>query len=174
VKLQQICSHIVSGRWAAPATMAVLVALAGCQSAPPVMQGGLNPAQIAVLREQGFKQGDDGWTFGLADKVLFDTDADALKDESRPVVEHIGHALVNVGITHLRVDGYTDSSGSDAYNLKLSHSRAAAVADLLAGTGIPPATMEIRGLGKKNPVADNSTAAGRLENRRVAIVVLVP
>jgi outer membrane protein OmpA-like peptidoglycan-associated protein len=173
VKLHRICHDILRGRWAVIALMAALTVVAGCQSAPQV-QGGLSPAQIAVLKEQGFKPGDDGWTFGLADKVLFDTDADVLKVESRPGVERIGRALVGVGITHLRVDGYTDSSGSDAYNLKLSHNRAAAVASLLAGTGIPRATMEIRGLGKANPVADNSTPAGRLENRRVAIIVLVP
>ena len=173
MKLHRIWSDIVGGRWAALAVMAALMTLAGCQSVP-VKQGGLNPAQIAVLKQQGFTQGDDGWTFGIADKVLFDVDVDALKDDNRHVVERIGHALVGVGITHVRVDGYTDSVGSDAYNLKLSQSRAAAVADLLVGAGIPRANMETRGLGKKNPVADNSTAAGRNENRRVAIVILAP
>jgi outer membrane protein OmpA-like peptidoglycan-associated protein len=174
VKLQQFWNDMVRGRWAALAMMAALVALAGCQTAPPVKQVGLSPAQITVLKQQGFVQGDDGWTFGIADKVLFDVDADVLKADSRPVVERIAHALVNAGITHLRVDGYTDSQGSDTYNLKLSLSRATAVSELLAGAGIPRASMEIRGLGKKNPVADNSTAAGRLENRRVAIVILTP
>ncbi len=174
MKLQQFCNDLVRGRWAAPVMMAALVTLAGCQTAPPIKQGGLSSEQITVLKQQGFVQSDDGWTFGIADKVLFDVDADFLKADSQPVVERIAHALVSAGITHLRVDGYTDSQGSDTYNLKLSLSRATAVADLLAGAGIPRANMEIRGLGKKNPVADNSTAAGRLENRRVAIVILGP
>jgi outer membrane protein OmpA-like peptidoglycan-associated protein len=173
VKLHRIWTDIVGGRWAALAVMAALMTLVGCQSAP-VKHGGLSPAQIAVLKQEGFTQGDDGWTFGIGDKVLFDVDVDALKGDSRHIVERIGHALVGVGITHLRVDGYTDSVGSDAYNLKLSQSRAAAVAEVLASTGIPRANIETRGLGKKNPVADNNTLAGRNENRRVAIVVLAP
>jgi outer membrane protein OmpA-like peptidoglycan-associated protein len=173
VKPHRIWNDLVRARWAALAMMAALMALAGCQSVP-VKQGSLSPAQIAVLKQQGFTQGDDGWTFGLADKVLFDVDADAVKRDSHQVIDRIGHALAGAGVTHLRIDGYTDSVGSDAYNLKLSQSRAAGVADVLAGAGIPRANIEIRGLGKKNPVADNSTVAGRNENRRVAIVIIAP
>jgi hypothetical protein len=46
------------------------------------------------LKRQGFQQNDDGRFFGLADKVLFDTDADVVKTESRTVIERVGHALV--------------------------------------------------------------------------------
>ncbi len=162
-------------RWAALVLIALTLALTGCQSAPPAPQpAGLSAAQVAVLKEEGFTQTDDGWAFGLADKVLFETDADTLKADGQVIVARIGRALLGVGITHLRVDGYTDSEGSDAYNLRLSENRADAVAALLASVGLPRGSMQTRGLGKKNPVADNSTAAGRLENRRVAIVVSAP
>jgi outer membrane protein OmpA-like peptidoglycan-associated protein len=150
-----------------------LLALAACQSAP-VQHAGFTDAQIAMLKQQGFQQNDDGWFFGLADKVLFDTDADVVKTESRTAIERVGRALVGVGITHLRVDGYTDASGSDAYNLHLSQARADAVANVLIEAGMPREAIHSRGLGKQNPVADNSTAAGRAENRRVALIVSTP
>jgi len=160
------------GRCRAFAVFALL-ALAACQSTP-VRHAGFTDAQIAMLKQQGFQQNDDGWFFGLADKVLFDTDADVVKTASRTVIERVGHALVGVGITRLRIDGYTDASGSDAYNLHLSQARAEAVANVLIEAGMPRDAIQSRGLGKQNPVADNSTAAGRAENRRVALVVSTP
>ena len=80
-------------------------------------------------------------------------------------------ALLSVGITKFRLDGHTDNYGEDSYNDQLSLRRADAVADLLASVGIPRANIETRGMGKRDPVADNRTSSGRAENRRVAIVV---
>ncbi|MNL72720.1 Outer membrane porin F precursor [compost metagenome] len=71
------------------------------------------------------------------------------------------------------MDGHTDDAGSAEYNQSLSVRRAEAVARLLAGAGFAPENIEVRGRGKSRPVADNRTAAGRSENRRVAIVVSV-
>src|ERR1700722_10579924 len=149
--------------------LSALLALAACQSAP-VQHAGFTDAQIAVLKQQGFQQNDEGWFFGMADKVLFDTDADVVKTESRTVIERVGHALAGVGITHLRIDGYTDASGNDAYNLHLSQARADAVANVLIEAGMPRDAIQSRGLGKQNPVADNSPARGRGENRGVGLL----
>jgi outer membrane protein OmpA-like peptidoglycan-associated protein len=143
--------------------------LAGCQTPPPVH--GLNPTQVAELRHDGFVESDDGWTLGLSDELLFRLDDDQLTSGSHDAVLKLGHSLVAIGIQHLRVLGYTDSLGSDAYNDALSARRAAAVADALISTGLAPGNIQQRGLGKRNPVADNSTPAGRAQNRRVAIVV---
>ncbi|MNO05722.1 Peptidoglycan-binding protein ArfA [compost metagenome] len=71
----------------------------------------------------------------------------------------------------MRVDGHTDSSGKASYNEQLSARRAASVARVLVGVGMRPENVETRGLGSREPVASNDTAAGRTENRRVAIVV---
>lgn len=79
-----------------------------------------------------------------------------------------------VDITHLRVDGHTDAIGKDDYNQQLSYERASTVADTLSTIGIPRANIDVRGRGKLEPVADNRTAKGRAENRRVAMIVTAP
>ncbi|MCP8351253.1 OmpA family protein [Pseudomonas sp. SD17-1] len=145
-----------------------LFALGGCQTPPPK---GLTPEQIAVLKQEGFTPTDEGWTFGLSGKVLFGSDLDALNTQSREIVERIGKALLSVHIERVRVDGHTDSSGKASYNEQLSARRAASVARVLVGVGMRPENVETRGLGSREPVASNDTAAGRTENRRVAIVV---
>jgi outer membrane protein OmpA-like peptidoglycan-associated protein len=147
--------------------MAVL-ALTGCQTAP---QKGLTPAQIAVLKQQGFELTDEGWAFGLSGKVLFGSDDDSLNSASTEIVERIGKALLGVGINRVRVDGHTDASGKEAYNEQLSVRRATSVAKVLTTVGMKEENIQLRGLGSSVPVATNTTTAGRTENRRVAIVV---
>lgn len=147
--------------------MAVL-ALTGCQTAP---QKGLTPAQIAVLKQQGFELTDEGWAFGLSGKVLFGSDDDSLNSASTDIVERIGKALLGVGINRVRVDGHTDASGKEAYNEQLSVRRATSVAKVLSTVGMKEENIQLRGLGSSVPVATNTTTAGRTENRRVAIVV---
>jgi outer membrane protein OmpA-like peptidoglycan-associated protein len=71
----------------------------------------------------------------------------------------------------LEIDGYTDSVGSDEYNQTLSDKRAEAVRDYLTSSGVSSNNVEARGMGKADPVADNSTAAGRQLNRRVEMIV---
>lgn len=148
--------------------MAVLV-LTGCQTAP---QKGLSPAQIAVLKEQGFKLTDEGWAFGLSGKVLFGSDVESLNPASTEIVERIGKALLGAGIERVRIDGHTDASGSQAYNEQLSMRRAASVSKVLTSVGMREENVQLRGLGSSKPVASNDTASGRTENRRVAIVVI--
>ncbi len=67
------------------------------------------------------------------------------------------------------VTGYTDSIGSDAYNLRLSERRAATVRDALVADGIAESRITTKGMGKANPVASNATEEGRAHNRRVEI-----
>lgn len=142
--------------------------LTGCQTAP---QKGLTPAQIAVLKQQGFELTDEGWEFGLSGKVLFGSDVESLNKQSTEIVERIGKALLNVGIERVRVDGHTDASGKESYNQQLSLRRAKSVANVLGTVGMKQENIQLQGLGSSEPVAPNNTAAGRTENRRVAIVV---
>ncbi|CAI8874448.1 MULTISPECIES: OmpA family protein [unclassified Pseudomonas] len=145
-----------------------LLALTGCQTAP---QKGLTPAQIAVLKQQGFELTDEGWAFGLSGKVLFGSDVESLNAQSTEIVERIGKALLGVGIDRVRVDGHTDASGKEAYNQQLSMRRAKSVRNVLTRVGMREENVQLRGLGSSVPVASNKTASGRTENRRVAIVV---
>ncbi|ROO38079.1 Outer membrane protein OmpA [Pseudomonas sp. NFACC32-1] len=148
--------------------MAIL-AMGGCQTTPPK---GLTPAQITVLKEQGFKLTDEGWAFGLSGKVLFGSDVETLNPASTEIVERIGKALLGAGIERVRVDGHTDASGSQAYNEQLSIRRANSVGKVLTSVGMREENIQLRGLGSSKPVASNDTASGRTENRRVAIVVI--
>ena len=145
-----------------------MLALTGCQTAP---QKGLTPAQVAVLKQQGFELTDDGWEFGLSGKVLFGSDVESLNEPSTQIVERIGKALLGVGIERVRVDGHTDASGKETYNQQLSMRRAKSVANVLATVGMKQENIQLQGLGSSEPVASNDTAAGRTENRRVSIVV---
>ena len=149
--------------------LVALLALSGCQTPPPK---GLTPAQIAVLKQQGFELTDEGWAFGLSGKVLFGSDVESLNAPSTEIVQRIGKALLGVGIERVRVDGHTDASGKETYNQQLSLRRAKSVAHVLAGVGMKEENVLLRGLGSSEPVASNATAAGRTENRRVSIVVI--
>jgi len=71
----------------------------------------------------------------------------------------------------LRISGYTDSSGDDEKNLELSKKRAMSVMDYLESKGITADRLDANGYGESNPVADNSTVAGRRKNRRVEFEV---
>lgn len=146
-----------------------LLALGGCQTAPPK---GLTPAQVAVLKQQGFELTEEGWAFGLSGKVLFGSDVEALNPASTEIVQRIGKALLGVGIERVRIDGHTDASGKEAYNQQLSLRRAKSVATVLTGVGMKQENVQLRGLGSSHPVASNDTVDGRTENRRVSIVVI--
>jgi outer membrane protein OmpA-like peptidoglycan-associated protein len=143
--------------------------LAGCQTVPK----GLTPAQIAVLKQEGFKQTDEGWELGLSDKVLFDFDASVVMPQAKANLERLARNLLRVGLDRMRLDGHTDNIGTADYNEQLSLRRAQAVADVVTAAGMPVSNVRVRGLGASRPVADNRTAAGRAENRRVAIVITV-
>jgi outer membrane protein OmpA-like peptidoglycan-associated protein len=72
---------------------------------------------------------------------------------------------------HVTIEGYTDSAGSEAYNLELSQRRAEAVRNFLLQSGIEASRLTATGYGEASPIAPNTTAAGRLQNRRVEVVI---
>jgi hypothetical protein len=74
----------------------------------------------------------------------------------------------------VQVEGYTDNVGSETYNQKLSEQRASTVQSFLISQGLSPQNVSAIGYGLADPVADNSTAAGRQQNRRVEMVVSGP
>ena len=103
--------------------------------------------------------------------VLFDTGQYTLKPGAREKLAKIsGIILAHPGLT-ITVEGHTDSVGGDDYNMKLSENRANAVRTYLISQGLDSGIVTAQGFGKTRPVADNSTAAGRQQNRRVEMVV---
>ncbi|MDP8988550.1 MAG: OmpA family protein [Acidobacteriota bacterium] len=103
--------------------------------------------------------------------VLFDSGQFSLKPGAREKLAKIsGIVLAHPGL-RITVEGHTDSVGGDDYNMKLSENRANAVRGYLVSQGLDSGSVTAQGFGKTRPVADNSNAAGRQQNRRVEMVV---
>ena len=103
--------------------------------------------------------------------VLFDTARYTLKPGAREKLAKVSGIILGHPGLKIAVEGHTDSVGGDEYNMKLSENRAGAVRDFLVAQGVPASAVTSQGFGKTLPVADNSTAAGRQQNRRVELVV---
>ncbi|MGA3186120.1 MAG: OmpA family protein [Bryobacteraceae bacterium] len=103
--------------------------------------------------------------------VLFDTARYTLKPGAREKLAKVSGIILGHPGLKIAVEGHTDSVGGDEYNMRLSENRAAAVRDFLVVQGVPAASVTSQGFGKTMPVADNSTAVGRQQNRRVELVV---
>lgn len=103
--------------------------------------------------------------------ISFDTNRADVKPELQPILDRFAQTLQANPVTTVRIVGHTDSTGTDAINEPLSVRRAASVRDYLAARGVAPQRVAIDGRGSREPIADNSTPAGRARNRRVEIFV---
>ncbi len=103
--------------------------------------------------------------------VLFDTGKYTLKGDAQVKLAKVAGILQAYPGLKLQVEGYTDNVGGQEYNQKLSENRAQAVGDFLVTQGVPLANVTASGFGMNAPVADNGTAQGRAQNRRVQLVV---
>lgn len=122
------------------------------------------------LTELEAKQTERGMVLTLGD-VLFDSGQAELKSGAFNTIDRLATFMRENPERTLLVEGYTDSVGSDAYNLSLSQRRAEAVRAALVARGIDGARITTSGMGKAKPVASNDTASGRQRNRRVEIVI---
>jgi outer membrane protein OmpA-like peptidoglycan-associated protein len=103
--------------------------------------------------------------------VLFDFNKFTLKPEAREKLAKVSGILLAYPNLKLQVEGYTDNIGSEEYNQKLSEQRADGVRDYLVSQSVQNANITATGYGKGSPIADNSSNAGRAQNRRVELVV---
>ncbi len=101
--------------------------------------------------------------------VLFDLNKATIRSESTEALEAIHEIMHEFPNTVFHIEGHTDSTGSDEYNLNLSKERAASVKDWLIKNGIPENRLTSEGYGETRPIATNNTAEGRQQNRRVEI-----
>ncbi len=104
------------------------------------------------------------------DASLFAFDSAALSNKAQASLDKLAVALKDSG-KKAEVKGYTDNTGSAAYNLDLSQRRAQAVASYLEGKGVAAKNLTVKGYGATDFVATNDTAEGRAQNRRVDIVL---
>ena len=105
----------------------------------------------------------------FAKTILFDLGKATIKPQSADVLDNIVKVLNEFKKAKFSVEGYTDSTGNRAKNIKLSEARANSVKDYLVGKGIAADRLSAKGFGPEKPVADNKTKAGREQNRRVEI-----
>ncbi len=103
--------------------------------------------------------------------VLFDFNKYTLKPAARERLARVSGIVLAYPDLKLQIEGHTDSIGTEEYNQTLSEKRAATVRDYLVSSGVSMNNVAAKGLGKTDPVADNSTAAGRKLNRRVEMIV---
>ncbi|WP_411172351.1 OmpA family protein [Pseudomonas saxonica] len=103
--------------------------------------------------------------------MKFDFDKANVKSQYMPDINNVADFMKQYPSTTTTVAGYTDSVGTDAYNLKLSQRRADAVRTALVNQGVASNRVDAVGHGKANPVATNATAEGRALNRRVEATV---
>jgi outer membrane protein OmpA-like peptidoglycan-associated protein len=103
--------------------------------------------------------------------VLFDVDRYTLRPGAREKLAKVSGIILGHPGLRIEVEGHTDSTGGDEYNMKLSENRAKAVRDYLVAQGVRAENVTSKGFGKTMPVADNGNAAGRQMNRRVELVV---
>lgn len=133
--------------------------------------------QEAKLRKQlrgtGVSVQRDGNNINLVmpGNITFATNGRNLNSKFYSVLDSVALVLKEFNKTTIVVSGYTDSTGSNSYNQKLSEDRATSVANFLMTKKVEQARFEIIGFGEKNPIADNSTKQGRSLNRRVEITL---
>lgn len=122
------------------------------------------------LAELNAKKTERGLVITLGD-VLFDLNKADLKPGSERNVLKVADFLKAYPERKALIEGFTDSTGSDSYNLMLSQRRAESVRRFLINNGVSADRVSAHGYGKSNPVASNATAVTRQLNRRVEIVV---
>ncbi|MFU8899161.1 MAG: OmpA family protein [Roseinatronobacter sp.] len=108
----------------------------------------------------------------LPDSVTFRTDSSVVDAGFRPALRSVADSLRRHPNSTVRVIGHTDNVGTAAYNTQLSQDRALAVARELISGGVSGQRITVSGRGFREPVAPNTSAAGRAENRRVEIVII--
>ena len=108
-------------------------------------------------------------TFGS--DILFDVDSYTLKPATQQQLIEFAQTLNKYEDTDIRIEGHADATGSEDHNLKLSRQRADAVGNFLESQGVKTSRVDEMGYGETQPIADNTTEAGRRKNRRVDIAV---
>ena len=123
-------------------------------------------AGVSVTRD------GDNIILNMPGNLTFDTDSTTVKPSFRPVLDAVSEVLKEYKSTMIQVAGHTDSTGGDKYNLMLSQQRTQSVANILSGFGVEQVRLDTVGFGETQPIASNSTASGREQNRRVELTLL--
>lgn len=133
--------------------------------------------QEAELRQQLQSTGisvtrdGDNIVLNMPNEITFGVDQTDLSSRAKQALYNVALVAKEYDKTLLNVYGFTDSSGKESYNLRLSQVRASEVSNFLIREGVVANRVVTKGMGESHPVASNSTKQGRAENRRVEIVL---
>lgn len=111
-------------------------------------------------------------TFDETSGVFFDTEKYNINAKSADALDRLANIFKEYPNSNILIEGHTDSTGADAYNLTLSKNRAQAVTDYLRNKGVSSGRMETKWYGENQPKYDNSTVEGRAKNRRVELAIV--
>ncbi len=103
--------------------------------------------------------------------LLFDVDQYELKAETKQNLTELSETLKKYEDTNILIEGHTDNTGSDRYNQGLSEQRASSVSAFLSAQGVDAGRVTTMGYGESQPVAENDSAEGRSQNRRVEVAI---
>lgn len=140
--------------------------------------GGYMDIQARRLREELVGTGvqvqkvGDNVRLIMPSNITFDTDSAVFKPVFNNILTSVAKVINEFDKTKVQIAGYTDSTGSAAYNNSLSLQRAQAVANYLKLRDVSASRLLVYGYGSSNPIASNATAAGREQNRRVEITLI--
>lgn len=133
--------------------------------------------QEAKLRQQlkstgvSVTRNGNNITLNMPNAITFAVNGSQLKPQADSVLSSVVLVVKEYSKTRINILGYTDSTGSASYNKLLSDKRANSVSGYFLSNGIKYSRLSPQGMGEANPIASNSTKAGRAENRRVEIVL---
>ncbi len=125
-----------------------------------------NLAKMAQIKEES-----RGMVITLSGAVLFTSGKATLLPAALSGLDNVVTALKSTPDRNVTVEGHTDSQGARSFNMDLATKRAQAVRDYIVSKGLPSETVKAVGIGPDRPIAENGTAEGRANNRRVEIIV---
>ena len=142
------------------------------QPAPPVALPPISETMPAPVAEVKPAPTPVSEKVSFAAEALFDFDQSTLKPQGKAALDQLLGQLTGMDLEVIVTVGHTDAVGSDTYNQKLSLRRAEAVKAYLVSQGVETSRVYTEGKGETQPVADNTSAAGRAKNRRVTVEVV--
>jgi outer membrane protein OmpA-like peptidoglycan-associated protein len=128
-------------------------------------------ALAALAKLAAVKEDERGLVITLSGSVLFASGKSALLPAAQNRLNQVADALMATKERRLTVEGHTDSQGSSSYNQGLSQERAEVVRSFIVSRGYPGDLIRAQGMGQDRPIADNTSAEGRANNRRVEIII---
>jgi OOP family OmpA-OmpF porin len=166
---------VALGSKAAPVAAVAAPVVAAAVAPPPAApedsdaDGVFDPNDQCPETPMGDRVSPQGCSCDVTLQVQFKLDSAELTDADKVTLDEVAANLTRLKFVSGTVVGHTDSSGSEAYNQKLSERRAQSVATYLEGKGIAVGRLAASGAGESEPIADNKTAEGRAQNRRVVL-----